>query len=210
MRAFARNLLVGLRLFAFRPVDPSRFSPSARQAVLLAVTALGVWIALDRLPLADEVDIDWLVVQQVVAVAGLAAAVLVLLAPRNPGATVRWATGVAAASPFLVLLAMLLRYADLPEWLAPARVVAVIGFAVLYRAVRLAAPIRRPAAASRAALVAACAVSLFEAVLQGEVDFWFAPETEEIAEESAPPGHVERVLFRQPDLIYAALSRVAR
>lgn len=205
--ALARNLFAGLRLFAFLPVEPRHFAPSARQVVLLAAVALGAWIGLDRLRFEAGAEIWWFSVQQVLAVGALAIALLLLLAQQS-GASERpteAATAVAAALPCLVLLHSVAREWQFATWLVP-----VMGTAVLYRAQRLAPGMSRVGAAFRALLVIGFGSWLFEAVFYGAPEFWFIAESEEISDQpQQPPGDAERDLFRQPDLIDAALSQIS-
>lgn len=137
--ALARNLLAGLRLFAFLPVQPWHFAPSARQVVLLAAIALAAWIGLDRLWFGAGVEIWWFSVQQVVAVGALAIALLLLLAPQSAAAerSAASATAVAAALPFVVLLGVLLDSVAREPWRFAIWLVPVMSAVVLYRAQRL-------------------------------------------------------------------------
>lgn len=209
--ALARNLLAGLRLFAFLPVQPWHFAPSARQVVLLAAIALGAWIGLDRLWFGAGVEIWWFSVQQVVAVGALAIALLLLLAPQSAAAerSAASATAVAAALPFVVLLGVLLDSVAREPWRFAIWLVPLMSAVVLYRAQRLAAGMSRVGAALRAVLVVGFVSWLFEAVLYGAPEFWFVAESEGVADQpQPPPGDAERALFGQPDLVDAALSRV--
>jgi hypothetical protein len=207
-----RNLLAGLRLLAFLPVERRHFAPSPSQAVLLAAVALGVWIGLDRLQVEGAAEIDWFTVQQVVAVGALAIALLVLLAPGSVRGS-EWLTAIAATSPCLVGLWIALQYAAdsdsdsrlrFAPWLVP-----VMAATALYRAQKLAAH-PRPGAALRAACAVAAISWLFVAVLDGPVEFWFEPDAESASEAAAEsPENTERDLFRQADLVDAAVAQVS-
>src|SRR5262245_22640561 len=133
MRALARNLLSGLRLFAFLPVEPTRFAPSARQAILLARLALGAWTALDRLEAKSGGELGWVTVQHVVAGGAPLGASLIPVAPRQPGAATAWATAVASALPFLVLLFAAVDHVASEAWHATGLALAW-GAAVVHRA----------------------------------------------------------------------------
>jgi hypothetical protein len=203
-----RNLLAGVRLFAPLPVQRHHFAPAARQVVLLAAIALAAWIALDRLQVDGAAEIDWVTVQQVVAIGTLALTLLVLLAPAS-ARTSDGLTVVAAALPFLVLIWVALNpFVD--EHPHAALLGILVSAVVVYRAQRVAAPTPWLAAALRAVVVVACVDSLFSGVLGGAPEFWFSAESDEVAEEPTPePGDAERDLFRQADLIDAALAQVA-
>jgi len=207
--AFARNLLAGLRLFAFLPVERRHFAPSPRQAVLLAAVALAVWIGLDRLQVDGAAEIDGFEALQAVAVGALATALFVLLAPRSASAEL--ATAVAAASPFLVSIAVLVDSieGDRPASRFAAGILPAIGAAVLYRAQRIATQTPRIGAACRAVLVAGCTAWLLEWAFGGVLEFWFPPDEEVAAEPDERAGDAERDLFRQPELVDAAVSQLA-
>ena len=201
MRALLRNLIAGLRLVAFVPVGLHHFAPSARQVVWLAALGLAIWVAADRLWIDGHAEFYWYPLHQVLALGALAAALLVLIAPR-----VEFLTAVAAAAPFLVLVYLLQQEIG---WDIP--VLTALGSMVLYRAQRIADREH----ALLCAWKAVCAIGLLawtcEALLYEAPQFWYPEESDEMAEEetSEPdPAEEERGWFRQAELVDAALAQV--
>ena len=205
------NLLAGLWLFEFVPVSRENFAPSARQAVWLAALALGAWVLLDRLRFDGDAEIAWFSVQQVLAVVTIVAALLILFAPRSAGSegSLMFATAIAAAAPYLVLLGAVLATIEDGGWV-PSLVALGMAGVVIYRAARVAADEFPAIALCRAVFIVGVVFALYESVLYGDApQFWFPPEVdEEEVADGSEKADAERELFRQPELIDAALSRV--
>lgn len=208
----AQNLLAGLWLFEFVPVSRENFTASARQVIWLAAIALATWVLLDRLRIDGDAEIMWFSVQQVLVVVSVAVALLVILAPgsaRSEGSLL-FVTAIAAAAPCLVLLGVLLETIDDDgEWVASLFGLGMVAV-VVYRAARVAADELPAIALSRAVFVVGVVFVLFESVLYGyPPQFWFPPQEAEEVSDTTERADAERELFRQPELVDAALSRVA-
>jgi len=208
--ALPRNLLAGLRLTFFLPLRPEHFSPSGRQVVLLAALAVGGWILLDRLNIDGEAQIIWFSLAQVLGLSALVAAMLILVGPRQKTSqsAAGFTTAVAAASPFLVLIGLLLALPGAKAaWCRGLMLILpILAAIVLYRAQRVAVDELPPAALLRAIVIVVGTWWLFESTLYVQPRFWYSPES---AEESADAwADAEGKLFGQPDLIDAAVSRV--
>lgn len=203
-----RNLLAGARLSLFVPVRIEHFSISSRQAVLLAVLTVAAWVLIDRLNIEGPAEIVWYAVWQVLGLAALATALLILLGPRSadPKAGGGFMTAMAAASPFLLLIGLLLALPDSNAlWCRGLMLVLpVLTTVVLYRAQRLAAHELAPLALLKAIVIVAGLWWTFDSTLYAQPRFWYSPV--DSAADTASWTDSERELFGQPDLIDRAVA----
>ncbi len=209
--ALPRNLLAGARLVFFLPVRAEHFAPSGRQAVLLMAFTLGLWLLLDRLGAPGEVQIIWFTFAQVIGLAAIAAALLILLAPRplNPQLGAAFMTAVAAASPFLLLIGWLCALPTSGAWWCQGLmlVLPLLTIATLHRAQRVVAGEREAVAIIRAVVIVASVWWIFSVTLYVQPSFWYTAEAAE-GEDDAVWNAYEAELFRQPDLIDVAVAQL--
>lgn len=203
-----RNLLAGARLSLFVPVRIEHFSISSRQAVLLAVLTVAAWALIDRLSIEGPAEIVWYAVGQVLGLAALATALLILLGPRSadPKAGTGFMTAMAAASPFLLLIGLLLALPDSNAlWCRGLMLVLpVLTTVVLYRAQRLAAHELAPLALLKAIVIVTGLWWTFDSTLYAQPRFWYSPADSQA--DTAAWTDSERELFGQPDLIDRAVA----
>ncbi len=210
--ALPRNLLAGLRLFVFAPVRAQDFSPSSRQAVLLAILALGAWVIIDRLRHGSDAYLAWYSVGMVAGLAALAFATLLILAPRprssdHPAAL---PTAAAAVAPFLVLLGIALALLPVPDGFTQVivAVLPLITVFALYRAHRVSIEDSALGAGVRAIAVVLILWGAFANTLYAAPQFWFSASDAASEESREDWSYSENALFRQPDLIDGAVERM--
>jgi Peptidase C13 family/YcxB-like protein len=204
---FLRNLVAGARLALFVPVRREHFTVSARQAVLLGVLTIAAWILIDRLGTQGEAEIIIYAVGQVLGLAAIAVAFLVLCGPgsADPRAGITFMTAVAAAAPILLIIGLLCALPDSNAlWCRGLMLVLpLLTIMVLYRAHRIAADELVPLAVIKAIVAVAAVWWTFGATLYVQPSFWYVPDAE-AAEGSWTDS--ERDLFAQPDLVDRAVA----
>lgn len=205
--ALPRNLWAGLRLTTFLPVNRGHFAPSARQAVLLAMIAVALWVGLDRLRVTGPAELVWYAVAGLLGIAAFGCAALLLLAPRAADASTRLSTAMAAASPFLVLIGFLplLTESEMGYGIGAAALL-LMAVIALYRAHRIASDEHRVLAVIRTLTLVLGVIWVFDSTLYARPEFWYS--TEQTEESTGAWDATESELFRQPGLVDAALERV--
>ncbi|HSL72792.1 MAG TPA: YcxB family protein, partial [Longimicrobiales bacterium] len=139
--ALADNLLAGLRLCTFLPVQAEHFRPSARQIALLIVVSLLAWLGLERVLMEGEVYLVWYSVAQMVWLVAVAVVSVLLLTPRahSSETVARMFTALASAAPFVMLVTSLALTLPLehPWYLLSQAALVVYVFLVVIRAQRV-------------------------------------------------------------------------
>ncbi len=211
--ALVRNLIGGLRLLLFLPVDSGHFTVSWRQGVVLALLSAALWAGLDRLSLAGGAQFSWYGVQQLAWLALVFTATTLFVLPRARPVRLeeRLFTAAAAALPGFVIILFLAVYADLQGPAADTLlglIFVVLGALWVLRILRRvgevpAAPALRTAIA---AVTATCVAFLY--TVQFQPQLFYSPEGDEGGDTgSALDG--EELMYRQPALIDAAVARLA-
>lgn len=202
------NLWGGLRLLAFMPLKADHFAPSAREVLLLALSATLIWIGFERFAYEGEVYFAWYGLAELVWLGTVVLALLALLAPVSQGTAVfsRSVTAVAGALPMAALITyFLVRVAGergSSTWLTVA--FASLAALYLYRAKHNAGGEPRAFAALSAFLTVFATLWVYGSTVAVGPELWYSADAgEETASEWAA---AEETLFNQPELIDRAVA----
>ncbi len=206
------NLIGGLRLLAFLPVDERHFVPSLRQAVWLGALAGLVWLGFDTLTSSGDVKFAWNSVAQLSWLAVVVVCALLILSPagRSPDSAALALTAIAAALPglFLVILPLLHFSTATPLGRWAGFVVAALCAIYLYRVLHLVLRGFVPVAALTAVAVVGCTLLVFEKSVHRRPALWRAVEDVDVHALDKARAN-EEAMFRQAALVDAAIARLA-
>lgn len=206
------NLIGGLRLLAFLPLDEGHFVPSLRQAVWLGALAGLIWLGFDTLTSAGDVKFAWNSVAQLSWLAVVVVCTLLILSPagRSPDSAALALTALAAVLPglFVVILPLLHFSAAMPLGRWSGYVVAMLCAVYLYRVVHLVLRGSVAIAALTAIGVVVCTLLVFQKSVGRRPELWRAVEDVDVhALDKARAA--EEAMFRQAALVDAAIARLA-
>ena len=210
---FVSNLIAGLRLLTFRRVDGRSFVPSARQALLFAVLAALLWIGLERIGAAHDVNFTGYGIVQLGWLALIALGLLVLFTPtsRDPTALGRSLTACASMLPALTLLAVALDYLaqDSPfeRWVGPT--LALCAAIYLARAKLVVGKESKLIALLGSAAVVLISAWVYVETVTVRPQFWYAAAASDEGEDTTDWMAAEKEMYRQPELLNRALASLA-
>lgn len=206
-----RNLLGGLRLLAFLPLDAAHFVHSPREVLLLTLLAALIWVGYERVLLGGEAFFAWYGAAQLAWLALIVLGLLVMLTPVRQGtaALARSATAVAGALPFAVGIALAALHfsaeSAFAAWVGYA--LATLAAVYLYRVKRCVGGEPIALAFIGAVLTVIVTAWVYAQTVAARPELWYAYDADDDAR--APWHTAEETLFRQSELIDRAVESLA-